>query len=127
MREETQYRRDVEKEIRAQIGMAAGMWTNLRAEQIAKGGPGYLRWSGKDGARAMRVVAQRCLNAGLDWRDIETAIRQVVGDVKRTPYDVLDAAFASQSERFSMEHLERKAEEMRGDEGRTRWPGLKHI
>ncbi len=69
-------RRGVEAEIKAMIGMSVALWVSERSRLIAKSGPGFLRWSGKDGARAMRTAAQRCLSAGVEWVDLERAVKR---------------------------------------------------
>jgi hypothetical protein len=98
--DETRFRRDVEREIKAQLGMAVALWVAERARLTSRSGPGFLRWSGKDGGRAMRTAAQRCLSAGVEWVDLEHAIKRTAANPQSSPYACLDAALAAQAERW---------------------------
>lgn len=105
-------RRDAEAEIRAQLGMSVTLWVSERARLIGKSGPGFLRWSGKDGARAMRTAAQRCLAAGVEWVDLETAIKRTAADPQASPYAVLESALAAQAERFQDARIASQVEDL---------------
>lgn len=114
--------REQEREIATMKRMAAELWARMRADLVARSGLGYLRYTGKPGARAVKQVVDRCLAASIEWRDIETAIVVVGSQATSSPWTVFDVALQHQAERQAQERM---MEKMRDD--RPRVAGLRHI